>query len=404
MKSDWTAVRVPRRWADGRYVWFLGALPPALVYGSWHGVEQTGWPAFWWSGVVVTFMVIPLIDRLVGTSTTNPPENLVPPLEAQRIFRWATYLFVVNQYLALIVACWLWSGGGAAPMTFVDKLGLALTVGLSGGLGINAAHELGHKRPAVERRLSKVALAQTCYGHFFVEHNRGHHARVATPEDPASARFGESLYRFIPRSVVGGFRSAWRLECDRFERRERSPWTLRNDILNAWLLSVALFGGLCLWFGIGVLGWLVVQAVLGCCLLEAVNYIEHYGLRRQRLPGGRYEPVRPEHSWNSDAMVTNVFLFQLQRHSDHHANPMRRYQTLRHAEDAPQLPAGYAEMLLYALIPPLWRKIMDPRVVAHYGGDLSLVALDPRTHRRPGSVHAEQNPGVAGTHPIACGG
>ncbi|MGV0836172.1 alkane 1-monooxygenase [Mycolicibacterium thermoresistibile] len=371
MEPDGTSTHVPPR---RRYLWFLGALPPALVYASWVGVHLTGWAAFWWTGPVVTFVIVPLADRIVGTSTQNSPEHV--SFRTQRSYRWATYLFLVQQYLALLFACWLFSGGGWVTMTFLDRLGLLATVGLIGGMGINVAHELGHKRETVERLLSKVALAQTCYGHFYVEHNRGHHARVATAEDPASARFGESLDRFVVRSMVGGLRSAWRLEHDRFTRSGRSPWTLRNDLLTGWLLSAALFTGLSLWFGIGVLPWLIAQALLGCCLLEAVNYIEHYGLRRRRLAGGRYEPVRPEHSWNSNAVLTNLFLFQLQRHSDHHAHPLRRYQLLRHTDEAPQLPAGYAEMLLLALIPPRWRRVMDPLVLAHYGGDIRRVALD----------------------------
>lgn len=379
VEPDGAAMRTAPWWAGRRYLWLLGALPPAMVFASWLGVALTGSAAFWWTGAIVTFGIIPVADRIIGTSAENPPEDTVTPLHTERFYRWATYLYLVNQYLALLFACWLWSGGGWVTMTLVDQLGLLVTVALSGGMAINAAHELGHKREDLERRLSKIALAQTCYGHFFVEHNRGHHARVATAEDPASARFGESLYRFVARSVVGGFRSAWHLEASRFARLDRSPWTLRSDLISAWLLSVALFTVLVPWFGPVVLPWLIAQAVLGFCLLEAVNYIEHYGLRRQRLAGGRYEPVRPAHSWNSSSVVTNLCLFHLQRHSDHHAHPLRRYQLLRHADDAPQLPAGYAAMVLLALIPPMWRHVMDPRVLAHYGGDLRLVALDPRT-------------------------
>ncbi|WP_371687369.1 alkane 1-monooxygenase [Micromonospora sp. KC723] len=250
--------------------------------------------------------------------------------------------------------------------------GLVSTLGIVNGIAINTAHELGHKREKVERWLSKIALAPTGYGHFYVEHNRGHHVRVATPEDPASARFGESFWMFWPRTVLGGLRSAWRLESGRFRIRSRSPWTWRNDVLNAWAMTVVLAAGLILGFGVRVVPFLVLQAIVGFSLLEVVNYLEHYGLCRQRTAGGRYEKVDPWHSWNSDRVVTNVFLFQLQRHSDHHANPVRRYQTLRSCDAAPQLPAGYATMIVAALVPPLWRRIMDPKVAAHYGGDLSL--------------------------------
>jgi alkane 1-monooxygenase len=267
-------------------------------------------------------------------------------------------------------------------MDFADKVGLMTTVGLIGGLAINAAHELGHTRESNEKRLSKIALAQSCYGHFFVEHNYGHHVRVATAEDPASARMGEGLYSFIARSVTGGLRSAWNIETRRLARKGKAQWSLHNDILNAWVMSAALFTLLVVGFGIETLPWLIGQAIIGFCMLEAINYVEHYGLGRQRLPNGRYEQVRPSHSWNSNTVIANIFLFHLQRHSDHHAHPHRRYQALCHADVAPQLPAGYATMMLLALFPPLWRRVMDPRVLDHYHGDIRLAATSPRHEKR----------------------
>jgi alkane 1-monooxygenase len=372
---------VPSRasWRDPkRYLWLLGAIVPGLVGLAWLSIQVTGIEAFWWCGPVLAFGMVPLLDRVIGPDTDNPPDSALTWLEEDPFYRWVTYLYLPGQYLSLIFACWLWAGGGWLAMSLVDRVGLMVTVGIVGGIAISAAHELGHRRSTLERRLCKIALAQTCYGHFFVEHNRGHHARVATAEDPASSRLGESLYRFIPRSVLGGVCSAWQLEAQRLARAGRSRWSLRNDVLNAWLLSLGLFAVLALWFGPVVLPWLAGQAVIGFCMLEAVNYLEHYGLRRQKLPNGRYEPVRPAHSWNSNTVVANIFLFHLQRHSDHHAHPGRRFQSLRHAEEAPQLPAGYATMLVTALVPPLWRRVMDHRVLEHYGGDVRLAALRPR--------------------------
>ncbi len=255
-------------------------------------------------------------------------------------------------------------------------------MGIVSGIAINTAHELGHKRAGLERWLSKVALAQSGYGHFFIEHNRGHHVRVATPEDPASARLGESFWAFLPRTVAGSLRSAWGLERARLARGGRSSWTLRNDILNAWAMTALLFGGLTAAFGLVVLPYLLAQAVLGFCLLEVVNYLEHYGLLRQRREDGRYERCRPEHSWNSNNVASNVLLYHLQRHSDHHANPTRRYQALRHVDEAPQLPTGYAGMILIALVPPLWRQVMDRRLLDHYGGDARRANIAPRARAR----------------------
>jgi alkane 1-monooxygenase len=366
------------RWRQPkRYLSLLAAAIPVFVYASWLGVLITGIDAFWWTGPIMAFAVTPVLDHMIGSKPSNPPDSILEWLEKDPLYRWATYLYLPNQYLSLIFACWLWAGGGWITMNFVDKLGLMATVGIVGGLAINAAHELGHTRVRAERRLSKIALAQTCYGHFFVEHNRGHHVRVATAEDPASARLGESLYAFIPRSVVGGLRSAWSLEATRLTAIGKSRWTLGNEMINAWVLSVALFTVLAVWFRPVVLPWLIGQAIFGFCLLEVVNYIEHYGLRRQKLPSGRYERVRPTHSWNSSTLIANILLFHLQRHSDHHANPLRNYQILRHVDEAPQLPSGYSAMLLLALFPPLWRRVMDPRVIDFYRGDIRLAALKP---------------------------
>jgi alkane 1-monooxygenase len=382
VRTDWESVAVPT-WKDRkRYLWLLGLIIPALVVTSWLAVEATGLGVFWWAGPILMFGIIPVLDYLVGPDSENPPDSALAWLENDPYYRWATYLNLPAQYLSLLLACWLWSDGGWLTMGWIDKVGLMLTVGGIGGVAINTAHELGHTRAQAEKWLSKVALAQTCYGHFFVEHNRGHHLRVATAEDPASSRFGESLYFFIPRSVVGGLRSAWNIERRRFERKGKSPWTLKNDVLNAWLMSIALFTLLAVWFGVGVLPWLIGQAIIGFCLLETINYLEHYGLRRQKRPDGHYDQVRPTHSWNSNSVMANVLLFHLQRHSDHHVNPTRRYQALRHADDAPQLPAGYATMVLLAMFPPFWRRVMDRRVLDHYRGDVRLAALSPRKEKR----------------------
>lgn len=370
-------------WRDRkRYLWLLAPVVPSLVADSWFLVHTTGQAVFWWLGPILTFVVVPVLDHIVGADADNPPDSVLARLEDDRFYRAVTFLCVPGQYLSLLFACWIWAGGGWVETSWVDDLGLMFTVGIIGGIAISVAHELGHRRAVLERRLSKVALAQTGYGHFVVEHNRGHHAKVATPDDPASSRLGESLYAFIFRSVTGGVRSAWRLERARLTRVGTSHWSLRNHVLNAWLLTPALFAVLVAWFGTGVLPWLIGQAVIGFCLLETVNYLEHYGLRRQKLADGRYERVRASHSWNSNTIVANVCLFHLQRHSDHHAHPTRRYQTLRHSEEAPQLPSGYATMMLIAMVPPLWRRIMDPRVIDHYGGQVHRAAVSPRYQER----------------------
>jgi alkane 1-monooxygenase len=370
----------PAVWRDPkRYAWLLGLIIPTLPFADWSLVHLTGLGVFWFYGPFLVFVIFPLLDLLIGLDPTNPPDSVIKWLEQDRYYRWCTYLFIPIQYAGLVFACWLWSSG---ELSTVSGIGLALTMGMVSGIAINTAHELGHKRSGLERWLSRVALAQSGYGHFFIEHNRGHHVRVATPEDPASARLGESFYAFLPRTVVGSLRSAWELEHTRLARMGRSPWTLRNDILGAWAMSIVLFAVLVLAFGPIVAPYLLIQAGIGFSLLEVVNYLEHYGLLRQRSEDGRYERTRPEHSWNSNNVASNVLLYHLQRHSDHHANPIRRYQALRHVDDAPQLPTGYAGMILLAMVPPLWRRVMDHRLLAHYGGEVVRTNIAPRRRER----------------------
>ncbi len=353
-----------------RYLWIFGLIAPGCALLPSQLVAHTGLELFWWIGPIIVFVAIPLLDWAVGDDGSNPRDEDYEALSNDRYYRWCTYLFLPMQFIGLLIAGYLWS---RTELSMADKLGLAVTLGVVSGIGINAAHELGHRVEHMERWLAKIALAQSGYGHFFVEHNRGHHVRVATPEDPASARFGESLWEFLPRTIFGGFRSALALERERLSRKGKGWFSLENHLLQAWSMSIALFGTIILLFGPMVIPFLALQAVIGAGLLETVNYVEHYGLLRRRRPNGNYERCSPRDSWNSDRLVTNIFLFHLQRHSDHHANPGRRYQTLRSSEQAPQLPAGYATMVVLAAVPPLWRKVMDRRVLAHYGGDLTLV-------------------------------
>jgi alkane 1-monooxygenase len=367
-------------WRDPkRYAWLLGLIVPTLPFLAWALVEATGLGVFWFYGPFLVFAVFPALDLLIGMDATNPPDSVIKWLEQDRYYRWCTYAFIPIQYAGLIFSCWLWSSG---KLSTVEDVGLALTMGMVSGIAINTAHELGHKRDSLERWLSRVALAQSGYGHFYIEHNRGHHVRVATPEDPASARLGESFYAFWPRTVAGSLRSAWELEGERLARMGRKRLTFQNDILSAWAMTVALFAGLAIAFGPVVLPFLILQAFVGFSLLEVVNYLEHYGLLRQRRDDGRYERTRPEHSWNNNNVASNVLLYHLQRHSDHHANPLRRYQALRHFDEAPQLPTGYAGMIVLAAIPPLWRRVMDPRLLAHYDVDVTRTNIAPRRRAR----------------------
>jgi len=369
-RTDGTEVQ----WTDRkRRLWLLAFIVPTLPVGGWFLATTLNSDVWWFWGVIFAFGLVPVADLLIGDDPSNPPEEVARALQADPWYRWIVLLYLPLQYLVWGWAVWFVI---SHEMSALALVGLAVTVGIVNGIGINAAHELGHKNETLEHWASKLALAPAWYGHFFVEHNWGHHKRVATPEDPASSRLGEGFYRFWPRTVFGSLGSAWAFEAKRLRRKGKPVLSWHNRNIHAWAFSVVLWGAaLAVALPMGewrVVPFLLISAVIGFTLLEAVNYVEHYGLRRQRTAEGHYEQVRPVHSWNNNHVVTNLLLFQLQRHSDHHENPARRFVALRHVDDAPQLPAGYAAMILVALFPPLWRKIMDPRLAAHYGDDLSL--------------------------------
>jgi alkane 1-monooxygenase len=357
-----------------KYLWLLSTVVPCLGMMSIAGYMLSGNGLWAWWGIFFVYVIIPALDLIFGEDTTNPDETQVAQLESHTLFRWLVIINVPIQYAATVWGAWMIAH--YHPAWWVT-LGFIFTIGGINGIGINTAHELGHKKEKLERWLSKVALGPTCYGHFFVEHNRGHHKNVATPQDPASAKMGESFWHFLPRTMIGSLRSAWHLETERLARLGKSPWSWENENLRAWSVSVMFFGVLVAWLGWGVLPFLLIQAFYGASLLEVVNYIEHYGLLRQKSADGRYVRCEPEHSWNSNQIVSNLFLYHLQRHSDHHAHPTRRYQSLRHFDQSPQLPAGYAAMLVMAYVPWIWYRVMDPRVVKHYQGQARLINLYP---------------------------
>jgi len=370
-------------WKDKkRYLWLIGLVMPSLAFIGVGLHELTGWSVWFWLGPMVVFVIVPAIDLVAGLDRSNPPDDVIEALENDKYYRWITYLFLPIQYVGFVGAFYLLAHPDVlGGLSTLDKVGMSLTIGVIGGIGINTAHELGHKKESNERWLSKIALAQVAYGHFYIEHNRGHHVRVATPEDPASSRLGENFYQFWPRTVFGSLKSAWRLEKRRYARKKLHPFRPGNDVLNAWLMTAVLWGALIAWLGFEIAPYLLLQAVVGFSLLEVVNYMEHYGMLRKKVGVGereRYERVLPSHSWNSNNIATNVLLYHLQRHSDHHANPTRRYQALRDFEESPVLPTGYAGMIILAIVPPIWRRVMDPRVVAHFDGDVSLANISPR--------------------------
>jgi len=353
-----------------RYLWMLSVLFPLIPLIGMGLMNWSGQQWMLWIPLVFLYIVIPLLDYLFPNDSSNPPEQIVPQLEADSYYRLLNHLTVPLHFVILIIGAWFVANN---QLGWSGLLAISLTVGAISGFGINTGHELGHKKDALDRLAARLVLAVPFYGHFTSEHNAGHHAQVATPEDSASARFGESIYRFVLREIPGGLSRAWRLESKSLQRRGLKAWSWQNEILQSYALSVLLYGGLVLAFGAVVLPFLLIQTAFAWWQLTSANYIEHYGLLRQKGPDGRYERCQPHHSWNANHIASNLVTFHLERHSDHHAFAARRYQSLRHFEDVPQLPSGYFGMFLLSYVPPLWRRVMDPKVMAWADGDLSRV-------------------------------
>lgn len=356
--------------------WLLSVVYPLLPFSGMALHAYTGAQIALGLPLLISYGLMPLLDYWIGEDENNPPEAVVPQLEQDRYYRWLTWATVPLHFVALIGCAW-WVG--TQDLAWWAVLMLAYIAGTDSGLGINTGHELGHKYTRTEQWLARLVLAVPAYGHFTVEHGRGHHRWVSTPEDHASARMGENIYRFALRELPGGIRRAWLLEKERLQKEGRSAWSPRNTMLQSYAITAVLQLGLIAAWGWIMLPFLAVHNVVAWWQLTSANYVEHYGLLRDRLPSGAYETPQPHHSWNANHLVTNLALFHLQRHSDHHAYPSRRYQSLRHFPDLPQLPSGYFGMFPLAYIPPLWFRVMDPRLLAlpHVRGDLAKVNIDP---------------------------
>ena len=359
-----------------RYWWLLSVLFPLQPFiGMWlHAVYGSEWLL----GIMLLFnyTIVPLVDAIAGEDLNNPPEEVAHKLDQDRYYRYLTWIVVPLHYVSLIGAAWY---AGTQNLSWLGITLLAVAIGLTSGLAINTGHELGHKNTKIEKTLAKIVLAVPAYGHFSLEHNRGHHRDVSTPEDPASARMGESIYRFAMREIPGAFSRAWHMEKDRLERRGKSAWHPGNQILQSYALSAALTLVLVVAFGWVMIPFLLIHNAFAYWQLTSANYIEHYGLLRQQDKNGKYERCEPWHSWNSNHVLSNLVLFHLERHSDHHANPLRRYQALRHFDDLPTLPNGYFGVYMLAYLPPLWFRVMDKRLLAlpQVQGDLTKLNIEP---------------------------
>jgi len=367
----------PIAYRDGKRLLYIGSVlvtgVPLVAIGLF---DATG-GALWTTLIPFLFVfgVVPAVDAWLGEDFNNPPPEVVAAMDADPYYRRIAFATVPLYWLGF-VATVAFVGTHALPWWSWILLAIGAGTGAAGCLALG--HELGHKADRTAKVLAFLSNAVVGYGHFRIEHNRGHHTWVATPEDPASARMGESIYRFARRELPGAFLRGWRNEAERLAKQGEGPWSIENEILQGYALTLAVAAVLIWAFGWIVAPFIVVHHFLGWYGLTQANYVEHYGLLRQRLPNGRYEPCEPRHSWNTNHIFSNILTFHLQRHSDHHANPMRPYQSLRDFKDLPRLPSGYPGMFALAAVPPLWFRVMDPKVLEWAGGDLSKINCDPR--------------------------
>ena len=337
-------------------------VPAFLVLGYYLGG--------WWNMLTLGFVFVlePLLDTLMGLDGSNTSLEEQKQTSKDPYYQFVLYVWTFVQFITLFWACYIVVYGNLS--TWYEWIGFVIGTSLvTGGIGITVAHELGHKSQKLDQRFSQLLLMTVGYMHFFIEHNRGHHIKVATPADPATSRKGESFYSFWVRSVFKGYLSAWSLEKKRLIKKKLKIISIHNQMIWFSLLPFLFWISITLFFSIltqkiafNVSLFLVTQAVIGFSLLELVNYIEHYGIQRRLKENGKYERVNPLHSWNANHKLSNFFLFQLQRHSDHHAYASKPYQVLNHYDESPQLPAGYPTMIIIALVPPIWYRLMNQRL------------------------------------------
>jgi alkane 1-monooxygenase len=364
----------PVSYVDGkRYLYFMSVFWPTIptlsviaYYYSGGNVLTTLIP------VLFIFGLVPLVDAIIGEDLNNPPEEVVNDMSNDQFYRILVMSTVPLFWISFISTAWM---VGTESLPWWSILALVIGVGTTNGSCLTTGHELGHKHSPWDRLFARLACAVCGYAHFCIEHNRGHHVWVSTPEDPASSRMGESIYHFAARELPGTFIRGWEQEALRLSKKGKSAWSLENEILQGYAITIGVAAILVAILGWAILPFIIAHHFVGWYGLTQANYVEHYGLLRQKRENGRYEPVQPRHSWNTNHIFSNLITFHLQRHSDHHANPQRPYQALRDFPDLPRLPSGYPGMYLLAAIPPLWFRVMDPKVVAWAGGDLSKVNM-----------------------------
>jgi len=309
----------------------------------------------WLVPALLVTVAVPILDSLTGEDRT------IDGLQLLALQRWlaesAPALFVLGNAAVVGVTAHIFSG-----LTLTEKFLSVISVGMIGSVGITAAHELVHKHETLSKVFGRIGLANVLYLHFEINHIRGHHVRVGTDQDQSTAWLGESLYRFFARTVPGCLKLSWELERDRLTRRGLGVIGAKNQMFQFAFLQCAYVAGILNLGGKVGVAFFVLQAFIAVFMLEAVAYIEHYGLLRAKRTDGKYSPMSPAHSWDCYGRFSNYLMFQLQRHADHHSFPTKDFSSLQTVGEAPKLPVGYPLLIGIAMVPPWWRRLMNPRV------------------------------------------
>lgn len=348
-----------------KYLTVLSGLIFAIISFTMHGIWTFAVPLY-------VFLCIPLLEFILPGNGPNFTEEEEEAAKNDRTYDYVLYIMVPILYGILVFFFYSIKEPGLAAYEIVGRvfsMGLIIV-----SVGINVGHELGHRKTWHEKFMAKALLLTSLQMHFIIEHNRGHHKRVSTDEDPASARYGEPVYTFWFRSWIFGYISAWKLEAQRLKRKGIPFWSIHNEMIRFEVIQLLFVLAVYFIFGLMPAITFVIAGVIAKLLLETINYVEHYGLQRKKK-GDTFERVLPVHSWNSNQDVGRVMLFELTRHSDHHYKASRKYQILKHYEDVPQMPAGYPAMILLSFIPPLWFYVMHRKIERFKKGNPAGVAL-----------------------------
>ena len=309
---------------------------------------------------IYAFVLVPILEIIFPINDANITES---EKKSKSSLHWTDFLLYTNVFIVFGLVYFTLQTVTSSYLELYETIGLVFSCGIViGSNGINVAHELGHRKSKLEQLLGKLLLLPALYMHFFVEHNFGHHLKAATPEDPATAKYNQSLYAFWVSSIYRQYASAWKIQLDLLKRDQKTFFSMKNDMLWYTIFQLAYLAIIFNYFQLTGLMVAIFAAVSGFLLLETINYIEHYGLLRKKKESGRYERVREVHSWNSNHVFGRIMLYELTRHSDHHYRASKKFQLLDYHEKSPQLPYGYPTSMVISLVPPLWFKIMNKHV------------------------------------------